>query len=243
MKPQTLKKKKNVNNPANRQAGWDILLVDARLRPGRVCLCAVDVWANSFLTSCLLVLVSAVPESHQQPGGSQTLWWTERGDTQHSSEKTRLIHSFIHSHFPPFTQSYAPPGWATHQCVLCQRWSTFAPSLLNLQTHVGRQLEPGNDSVLNEQSWAHRCLYSHSLLPPQRDPAGGSRLHYLGGKQVGSQVWTSAFFSWRSATILQIFYVFRPHTVFKHKFPTWNCSKQPAALHKWSILIMILLHL
>lgn len=169
------------------------------------CLCAEDVWSNTFLTSCLLVLVSAVPECHQPPGGSQTLWRTERGDT-HSHTAPRKqgsliptlaffctpssIHSLIH----------VSPGGPepTHRCALCQRWSTFAPSLLNLQTKAStRRFRTGTLRErygLKEQLWAHRCLCSHSLQPPQRDPAGGSPRHYLRERtgQVSSRLKASA---------------------------------------------------
>lgn len=105
---------------------------------------------------------------------------------------TQLQESKAHS-FPHFPSSarlhpsmcHVSPGGPepTHRCALCQRWSTFAPSLLNLQTKAStRTFTAGTLRGRygpTEQLWAHRCLCSHSSQPPQRDPAGGSPRHYL----------------------------------------------------------------
>lgn len=68
--------------------------------------------SNRFLTSCLLVLFSAVPECHQPLGGSQTLWRRERWDTHaHRKQHSHTSHILMHPH----TQHL--PHFCMHVCI------------------------------------------------------------------------------------------------------------------------------
>lgn len=79
-----------------------------------VCMCVLQpLVSNWFLTSCLLALVSAVPERHRPLGGSQTLRRRERGYTHsHTPKRKQGVHTFtltlffLHACTQTFTHSF-----------------------------------------------------------------------------------------------------------------------------------------
>lgn len=105
-------------------------------------MCAADVGRSSFLTSCLLALVSAVPECRQLPGGSQTLWRTERGGGGTTHTLTQLEESKAHP-FPLSLFCRPPPvptGAHSPMCALSEMTNLcsqpFKPTNRSEHVHV-----------------------------------------------------------------------------------------------------------
>ena len=113
-----------------------------------VWVCGAQFQSNWFLTSCLLALVSAVPEHHQPLGGSQTLRRRERGDTHSHTpqEKAGLTPTYtlcLHAHIQTFTQSLKKPargGGGGGLTDVCSVWDD-QPFLPAVETYTHKHTQ------------------------------------------------------------------------------------------------------
>lgn len=172
---------------------------------GCVCACvhmcvskcaAAIIWSNRFLTSCLLALVSAVPERHQPLGGSQTLRRRERGDTHSHTPQRKQVHTSTptHTFFFPCIHSHInknSPGLDLGGLTdMCSVWDD-QPFLPVFQTYTH------SESLNNEAQCAWRplltmCMFktthlflcARSSLPLQTALEGGSLHRCLREKKM-----------------------------------------------------------
>lgn len=113
-----------------------------------------------FLPACSCLCCSWTPS---------TAWWksntAEEGEREHTLSRTSesRAHTFARSaHMHSYLDlkkkkvSLWVPGM-TYQYVLCLRWSTFSPSLLNLHTHIQKHTQTHN-TTLSLHILRHRQL-------------------------------------------------------------------------------------
>ena len=126
---------------------WICFALDEELWDVCVWVCGAQFQSNWFLTSCLLALVSAVPEHHQPLGGSQTLRRRERGDTHSHTpqEKAGLTPTdtlCLHAHIQTFTQSLKKPdrGVGGGLTDVCSVWDD-QPFLPAVETYTHKHTQ------------------------------------------------------------------------------------------------------